>query len=95
MYAATGGPNVKWGGNDFKWRGREPLPPACDTPGPSADLNLMELSPTPDRAQVNTLSPAPQVLKMSFAPTPATLGYKSLATLVTLSFMNTARELVL
>jgi len=27
MYAATGGPNVKWGDTDFKWGGREPLAP--------------------------------------------------------------------
>jgi len=27
MYAATGRPNVKWGGTDFKWGGRTPLPP--------------------------------------------------------------------
>ena len=25
MYAATRGPNVKWGGTDFKWGGRAPL----------------------------------------------------------------------
>jgi len=24
-YAATEGPNVKWGGTDFKWEGRAPL----------------------------------------------------------------------
>jgi len=31
-YAATGGPNVKWGGTDFKWRSRAPpsLPLATD-----------------------------------------------------------------
>ena len=27
MYVATGGPNVKWGGTDFKWEGRAPLAP--------------------------------------------------------------------
>ena len=33
MYAATGEPNVKWGGTDFKWGGRAPLaPPAGDGP---------------------------------------------------------------
>ena len=31
MYAATGGPNVKWGGTDFKWRGRAPLTPPLAT----------------------------------------------------------------
>jgi len=31
MYAATGGPNVKWGGTDFKWEGRAPLPPPLAT----------------------------------------------------------------
>jgi len=33
MYAATGGPNVKWGGTDFKWGDQAPLaPPAGDGP---------------------------------------------------------------
>jgi len=27
MYAATGGPHVKWGGTDFKWGGRASLHP--------------------------------------------------------------------
>jgi len=31
MYAATGGPNVKWGGTDFKWGSRAPLPPPLAT----------------------------------------------------------------
>jgi len=31
MYAATGGPNVKWGGTYFKWGGREPLAPPLET----------------------------------------------------------------
>jgi len=31
MYAATRGPNVKWGGTDFKWEGRAPLPPPLAT----------------------------------------------------------------
>ena len=31
MYAATGRPNVKWGGTDFKWGGREPLAPPLAT----------------------------------------------------------------
>jgi len=31
MYAATGEPNVKWGGTDFKWGGREPLAPPLAT----------------------------------------------------------------
>ena len=30
IYAATGEPNVKWGGADFKWGGRAPLAPAGD-----------------------------------------------------------------
>jgi len=33
MYAATGGPNVKWGGTDLKWGDQAPLPPpAGDDP---------------------------------------------------------------
>jgi len=32
MYAETGGPNVKWRGTDFKWRGRAPLPPGWRGP---------------------------------------------------------------
>jgi len=31
MYAATGGPNVKWGGTDFKRGGRPPLAPSLAT----------------------------------------------------------------
>ena len=31
MYAATEGPNVKWGGTDFKWGGRAPLAPPLAT----------------------------------------------------------------
>jgi len=30
MYVATGGPNVKWGGTDFKWGARHHWPPAGD-----------------------------------------------------------------
>jgi len=32
MYAATMGPNVKWGGTDFKWGGRAPLAPRWRRP---------------------------------------------------------------
>jgi len=32
MYAATGGPNVKWGSTDFKWGGGHHWPPAGDDP---------------------------------------------------------------
>jgi len=33
MYAATGGPNVTWGGTDFKWGGPGTTgPPAGDGP---------------------------------------------------------------
>jgi len=32
MYAAIGGPNMKWGGTDFRWGRRAPLPPAGDGP---------------------------------------------------------------
>jgi len=31
MYAATGGPNVKWGDTDFKCGGRAPLAPPLAT----------------------------------------------------------------
>jgi len=31
MYAASGGPNVKWGGTDVKWGVRAPLPPPLAT----------------------------------------------------------------
>jgi len=31
MYVATGGPNVKWRGTDFKWGGRAPLAPLLAT----------------------------------------------------------------
>jgi len=31
MYAATRGPNVKWGGTYFKWGGLEPLAPMLAT----------------------------------------------------------------
>ena len=31
IYVATGGPNVKWGGTDFKCGGRAPLPPPLAT----------------------------------------------------------------
>jgi len=32
MYAATGGPNVKWRGTDFKWGAGHHWPPAGDGP---------------------------------------------------------------
>ena len=32
MYAVTGGPNVKWGGTDFKWGAGHHWPPAGDGP---------------------------------------------------------------
>jgi len=31
MGAATMGPNMKWGGTDFKWGDRAPLPPPLAT----------------------------------------------------------------
>jgi len=31
MYAATGGPNVKWGGTDFKWGTGTTGPPLATT----------------------------------------------------------------
>ena len=31
MYAATEGPNVKWGGTDIKWGSRAPLAPPLAT----------------------------------------------------------------
>ena len=36
MYAATRGPNVKWGGTYFKWGGGHHWPPAGDGPGKAA-----------------------------------------------------------
>jgi len=33
MYAATGGPNVKWGGTDFKWGTGHHCLPAGDDHG--------------------------------------------------------------
>jgi len=42
MYAATGGPNVKWGGTDFKWEGRAPLAPCWRRPWPHLPLSLHE-----------------------------------------------------
>jgi len=32
MYVATGEPNVKWGGTDFKWGAGHHWPPAGDGP---------------------------------------------------------------
>jgi len=32
MYAATGGPNVKWEGTDFKWGGGHHWPPRWQRP---------------------------------------------------------------
>jgi len=40
MYAATEGPNVKWGGTDFKWGPGTTGPPAGDCPGYSLLLML-------------------------------------------------------
>ena len=38
MYEETGGPNVKWGGTDFKWGAGHHWPPAGDGPGhPQSD----------------------------------------------------------
>jgi len=34
IYAATGRPNVKWGGTNFKWGGRAPLAPRWRRPWP-------------------------------------------------------------
>jgi len=39
MYAATRGPNEKWGGTDFKWGTDTTGPPAGDGPGPRATLS--------------------------------------------------------
>ena len=33
MYVANGGPNVKWGGTDFKWGAEHHWPPTGDGPG--------------------------------------------------------------
>ena len=40
MYAATRGPNVKWGGTDFKWGGGHHCPPACDGPAPGVNWTI-------------------------------------------------------
>jgi len=42
MYAATGGPNVKWGDTDFKWGPGTTGPPAGDGPAPKAVCSASE-----------------------------------------------------
>jgi len=37
IYAANGGPNVKWGGTDFKWGAGHHCPPAGDDPASDTD----------------------------------------------------------
>ena len=49
MYAATGGPNVKWGLTDFKWGAGHHCPPAGDGPeAPSPFLTKQILDETED-----------------------------------------------
>jgi len=45
MYAATGGPNVKWGCTDFKWGPGTTDPPAGDGPVRHATQTVGKRSP--------------------------------------------------
>ena len=58
MYAATGGPNVKWGGTVFKWGGRAPLPPRWRRPwcfhikSNNCALDFVVLGPCANNARI-------------------------------------------
>ena len=45
MYAATGGPTVKWGGTDFKWGAGHHCPPAGDDPAEQGHGNCRCIPP--------------------------------------------------
>jgi len=51
MYAATGGPNVKWRGADFKWGSRAPLAPRWRRPWSSVRILSVFCCVRPSRNQ--------------------------------------------